>query len=357
MKKIAIEEHYLTKSFLDYFQSRKEYPILESTIDEKGRKSWQWWNSAEDYHLWVPMEVTNKLSDIGEGRLKEMDEAGIDMQVLSFNENIDRIDATDGTNLTKKINDDLSAAIKKYPDRFAGFAALAPKDPKAAADELERAVIKLGFKGAMILPHVCGEFIDAKKYWPIFEMAAKLGVPIYIHPMFPPPERQEQYSDYFGLSGAMWGFGAEAGLVALRLICSGIFDEYPNLNIILGHLGEALPFWMWRIDNITLRWSRTTLMSSPKKKSGADTTNWAKKLKKLPSQYLRDNFFITNSGMLWQPALLCTHLALGAERILFSVDYPFESCQEAAQFIETAPISEVDKEKIFHLNTEKLLGL
>jgi predicted TIM-barrel fold metal-dependent hydrolase len=195
----------------------------------------------------------------------------------------------------------------------------------------------------LIFPHVNGEFIDGKKYWPIFERAAALNVPLYIHPTFPPLNRKKQYSGYPELAGSPWGFAAEAGLGVVRLICSGIFDEYPNLKVILGHLGEALPFWMWRLDNCILRQSDATLLT--------------KKLKKLPSQYIRDNFFVTTSGMNWQPALLCTHLALGADKILFAADYPFESSDEAVQFMETASISDSDKEKIFHLNTEKLLGL
>jgi 2,3-dihydroxybenzoate decarboxylase len=356
VKRIAIEEHCLTDYFLEYLQQRKEYPRLESVMGEEGPRKWRWWDSAEEYTYWLPEAVVNKYAEIGDNRLQYMDEAGIDMQVLSFNYNIDQLNAADAMTLTRKINDRISEAVKKYPDRFVGFAAVALKDPKATADEFERAVTKLGFKGTMILPHVNGEFIDAKKYWPIYERAAKLDVPVYIHPMFPPPERFEPYLEYPDLSGAMWGFGAEAGLAVMRLICSGIFDEYPNLTIILGHLGEALPFWMWRLDNSMIKAAAHVHRSSRDSNSTANIP-LVNKLKRLPSEYFRDNFYVTTSGMLWQPALVCAELAIGADRILFSADYPFESSKDMVEFIESSAISENDKEKVFHINAERLLKL
>ena len=357
MKKIALEEHCFTPYFLEYFQSRSEYPKLESISDESGQKIWRWWNSAEEYMTWLPPLTVSKLSDVGEGRLRDMDEVGIDVQVLSFNTNIDMLTDEEGTNFTKKINDIFAAAIDKYPERFVGFAALNLKAPDAAADELERAVRQLGFKGTMILSHNRGEFLDAKKYWPIFQRAAMLNVPVYIHPTGPPPERLKQYAGYRELASAMWGFAAETGLTAMRLICSGIFDEYPNLKIILGHMGEALPFWMARLDNRMQSRAFGTSPTNIQLKNGIDTRRLTEKIKRLPSEYIRDNFFITTSGMQWDPALLCALLALGADKILFAVDYPYESDQDSIQFLESAPISEDDKEKIFHSNAEKLLGL
>ncbi len=356
MKKIAIEEHCFTQYFIDYMQSRKKYPKMEAVI-ENGKKVWRWWDSAEEYHTFLPEFILNKLCDLGEGRLKDMDEAGIDMQVLSFNPDIAQLDAADAVALTKKVNDVLYAAVKKHPDRFSAFAALALKAPEAAADELERAVRQLGFKGAMVLSHVEGEFIDAKKYWPVFERAAKLGVPIYIHPIHSPPDRLKMFSGYPQLTGSMWGFAIEAGLTAIRLICSGIFDKYPGLKIILGHLGEALPFWMARIDDRVQSSADTNMVSNLEMEKGSDVTSLTKKLKKLPSQYFKDNFFVTTSGMMWQPALLCTQLALGTDRILFATDYPFEQSREEVEFMETVPLSEDEREKIFHLNAERLLGL
>jgi 5-carboxyvanillate decarboxylase len=354
--KIAIEEHCFTQYFIDHMQSRQKYPKMEAVI-ENGKKVWRWWDSAKEYHTFLPEFILNKLCDLGEGRLKDMDEAGIDMQVLSFNPDIAQLDAADATALTREVNDILYAAVKKHPDRFVSFAALALKAPEAAASELERAVKQLGFKGTMVLSHIEGEFIDAKKYWPVFEKAAALGVPVYIHPIHPSPDRLKMYTGYPQLTGSMWGFSVEGGLTAIRLICSGVFDAYPDLKIILGHLGEALPFWMSRIDDRVQSPADIGMVSSLEIERGADVTRLTQKLKKLPSQYFKDNFFVTTSGMLWQPALFCTQMALGIDKILFAADYPFEPGREAVEFMEALPISNIDKEKLLHLNAERLLGL
>lgn len=343
MKKIAIEEHFDTEEFVNYLRSRKDYPKVETTEDSKHNRI-EVMRYSPDYYT-VRGPVMSRLLDVADVRLKEMDEAGIDMQVLSFvAPGTEVFDAPTGTTLAKKTNIELSKIIMKHPHRFAGFAALAPQDPGGAANELERAVKELGLKGAKINSNIRGEYLDDEKYWVIFERAEKLGVPIYIHPREPSPDMIKPYLTYPSLVGSMWGYAAEVGLHAMRLICSGVFDKYPGLKIILGHLGEALPFWLWRLDQ---RWQ----------KGEVPLDRLSKKLMKKPSQYVKDNFFVTTSGMFWQPALICTYLALGADSILFAVDYPFESNKEAVQFMETAPICDSDKEKIYHLNAEKLLAL
>ncbi len=343
MKKIAIEEHFLTEEFVSYLRSNKGYPRLESIEDEKNNKIERLWHSADIKGVLSP-DLKSRLLDLGEGRLREMEKTGIDMQVLSLTTGVEQFDASDGTAMARKTNDELSKVVKKYPQKFAGFAALAPQDPGAAADELERAVKELGLKGVKINSHIRGEYLDDEKYWVIFERAEKLGVPIYLHPRSPSPDMLKPYLAYPGLAGAVLGFAAETSLHAIRLILSGVFDKYPGLKIILGHLGEALPFWLWRIDN---RYLKERIASDPR----------ARKLEKTPSQYFKDNFLVTTSGMLWQPALLCTYLALGADRILFAVDYPYESSREAVEFMEVAAICDSDKEKIYHLNVEELLAL
>lgn len=321
MKKIAIEEHFWTEDIINLFRSRKE--PSGGLVDP---------------------DIGSRLLDLREGRLRDMDESGIDMQVLCLASGLESFDASDGTAMAKKINDYLSEVVKGCPERFAGFAALAPQDPGAAANELERAVRELGLKGAKINSHIRGEYLDDPKYWVIFERAEKLGVPIYLHPRRPSPDMLKPYLTYPALAGSMWGYAAETGLHAMRLIFSGVFDKYPGLKIILGHLGEALPFWLWRIDN---RWLREQVASDP----------MSKKLKKKPSQYIKDNFLVTTSGMFWQPALLCVYMALGAERILFAVDYPYESNREAVEFMDAMPICDSDKEMIYHANAERLLLL
>ena len=357
MKKIAIEEHCFTQYFVDFLQSRKEFPKIEGILGERGQKTWRWWNSPQEYQPWIPAPVVSKISDLGEGRLKDMDEAGIDMQVISFSTTIDWLDAKEGTDMTRRINDIFAQAVNMYPNRFAALAAMYLKDSNAAADELERSVKQLGFKGAMVVPHVNGEFIDDRKYWPAFEKAAQLNVPIYIHPTFPPPERLKQYSGYPELVGAMWGYAAETGLAAVRLICSGIFDQYPDLKIILGHMGEALPFWMSRLDQRLHSPTSDTPVSERERKETAGFTTLVEKLKKLPSQYIKDNFFVTTSGIFWQPVIKFVSSVLGTDKVLFAVDYPFESSKQGAQFIESLEMPDDDKEKISYLNAQKLLRL
>ena len=337
MKKIAVEEHFTTEEYLTHLRSRRDIPKRD-TIEKAGKKFERDWWSPTNYMLIDPGRP-NKAIDLGEGRLKDMDESGIDMQVLSLaGPGVGQFDASDGTHMAKSTNDELSKVIKRYPKRFAGLAAIAPQDPDAAANELERAVKKLGLKGAMITGNIRGDFLDDQKYWVIFEMAEKLEAPIYIHPWAPPSDMIKPYLTYPELALPMWGFAAETGLHAMRLICSGVFDKYPGLKIILGHLGEAIPFWLWRLDS---RWS------------------WSegKKLQKNPSQYFKDNFYVTTSGMYWQPVLQFVCSALGSDRIMFATDYPYESIKEAAQFIESATISDGDKRQISHLNSEKILGL
>jgi 2,3-dihydroxybenzoate decarboxylase len=178
-------------------------------------------------------------------------------------------------------------------------------------------------------------------------MAEKLNVPIYLHPGKMSPDMSQPYLTYPVLAGAMWGFAAEAGLHAMRLICSGIFDKYTGLKIILGHLGEGIPYWLWRIDN---HWARYIARMT-------QTGFQDNKVQKKPGQYFADNFYVTTSGMYWQPALQLCHSALGADRILFAADYPPESSIEAVQSIASMPIEDSYKEMIYHLNAEKLLGL
>src|SRR5216684_2147953 len=198
--------------------------------------------------------IVERLDDLGTLRLKEMDEAGIDIQVLSHaNPSLQKLDAATAVPLARRVNDRLHEAVQRHPDRFAAFAALPTADPTAAADELERAVTKLGFKGAMIHGLTNGRFIDDRQFWPIFERARSLDVPIYIHPAPPHPAVVDAYyRDYLkefpGLVSAAWGFTVETATQGIRLVLSGVFDKYPGLKIIMGHLGESLPFSLWRID-------------------------------------------------------------------------------------------------------------
>ena len=338
MKKIAVEEHFFTRVHLDHLRTRQSYPRLETGEDDRHQKVERLFRAPNSSQAFGAEQV-NRLLDIGAGRVTEMDNAGIDMQVLSLSgPGVEELDPSDSVRLARSANDQLAEAIKAHPGRFAGFAALPYAEPRAAAAELERAVTRLGLCGAKINSHVGGQYLDDRKFWPLFETAEKLGVPVYLHPKEPPRGLLELLSPYPGLPTAMWGFAAEAGLHAMRLICSGLFDAHPKLKIVLGHLGEAIPFWLWRIDNSWLK----TPQTFPRRK---------------PSEYFRENFFVTTSGMFDERAFMYVYDTLGADRIMFAVDYPYESNERGSKFIDSIPVSPSDKEKICHGNAEKLLRL
>jgi 2,3-dihydroxybenzoate decarboxylase len=283
-----------------------------------------------------------RLNDLGELRLREMDEAGIDFQVISHAPSpIQQLDPTSAVELATASNDRLHDAIDRNPERFAGFAALPTTDPTAAAAELDRTVTRLGFKGAMIHGQSQGRFHDDRRFWPIFERAQALDVPIYLHPGPPHPAMVEAYyADYLDdfpfLNSAAWGYTIDTATQALRLILSGLFEEYPRLKIILGHQGEGLPFLVDRIDEALKR---------PGNKPISFKETFCR------------NFYITTSGHFSTPALLCSILEVGIDRILFSVDWPFVENAPGVQWMETLPVSPEDKAKMLNGNARRLLKL
>lgn len=346
MKKIAFEEHFTTEEQAGYIRDiiLKKYPVKRINKQEEYMNLEIRWVPTSDQSTTLvgANAVMQKLLDIGDGRIKELDESGIDMQVLTLvSPGVQMLDGPTAVSTMKRTDDYLAEVVRSHPERFVGLATLAPQNPIASAKELERAVKKLGLRGACVNSQTNGEYLDDQKFWPIFETAEQLDVPIYIHARIPSQQMVKAYMGYPGMALAFWGYGAETSLHAVRLICSGVFEKYPRLKIILGHLGEALPFWLWRLDR---RWS-----------AGAGGS--AKGFSRKPSEYFRDNFYITTSGNFWFPPLQESMLAIGADRILFAVDYPFESNQDGVRFIDSVPISHGDKEKICHFNAEKLLKL
>jgi 2,3-dihydroxybenzoate decarboxylase len=286
-------------------------------------------------------ELSRRLYDLGELRIREMDEAGIDVQVISHGApSTQRLSADSGTELTRRVNDRLHAAIAPYPQRFAAFAALPTSDPTAAARELERTV-ELGFKGAMIHGLANGLFLDDRRFWPIFERAERLDVPIYLHPAVPHPAVMEAYykdytRDFPMVIRAAWGFTVETATQAIRLVLSGVFEAHPRLKVILGHLGETLPFLVWRIDQALARPGQKTLRFR---------------------EIFCDHFYITTSGNFSNPALLCCMMELGIDRILFAVDWPFVANRPGTQWMERVPLCDDDKIKILSGNARRLLHM
>ncbi|HEV2298874.1 MAG TPA: amidohydrolase family protein [Candidatus Acidoferrales bacterium] len=288
-----------------------------------------------------------KLLDVGSGRIAEMDRCGLEICILSHNgPAIQAIpEVLQAIATSRRTNDYLAEHIAKYPKRLKGFAALPLQDPQAAAQELTRCVKELGLCGALVNGYSqigkadSAVYYDLPEYRPFWATVEKLDVPLYLHPRSPLESRQQDYEGHPWLLGAVWGFAAETSIHALRLMGSGLFDEYPKLKVILGHLGEGLPFNIWRVDH---RISKLTHGTKAKLPVG---------------QYLRENFYITTSGNFRTQALTDVILEVGADRVLYSVDYPFEDMAEAADWFDHAAISEPDRLKIGRTNAQMLFHL
>lgn len=328
MRTIAIEEHYATPSFI----LASNHDLRYQAKKEPGRST-------------PGPTLAERLYDIGDLRAEEMDAAGIDMQVLSLTSpGVQQMEEGEAVAIAREQNDYLADRVKYYPDRFAGFAALPTPAPEQAARELERTVNEYGFKGAAIMGHTRGRYLDDELFRPVLESAAALRVPLYIHPTPPPRQVIETY--YQGnfppnvaarLSTAAWGWHIETAVHCLRLVASGAFDRFPGLQIVIGHLGEAIPFMLSRIDQ---QLTREELY-----------------LERSAGEYFRENFYYTLGGFNYLPAFLDLLLQVGADRILFSADYPFASMESARAFLDRLPVSPADKERIAHGNAERLLGI
>ncbi len=317
LKKIILEEHFSTPEVGQYASK------VLSTID----------------HDFIEY-VKPRLADIGALRIEDMDKNGIDISVLSVTTPGVQAEADTAKAIksAKQLNDMLAEQIGHHPTRFSGFATLALQDPKDAADELERCVKQLGMKGAILNGHSNGIYLDDPRFFPVWERAESLQVPIYLHPADSPVQASNE-SDYPEMAGPGWGWTPETAGHVLRLIYGGVFDRFPKSTLLLGHMGETLPFILWRLD------SRYKMMQH------------RYPIEKMPSEYIKANVMVTTAGSFSDAPLQCAITALGADRVLFSVDYPYEYTNEAVEFIEKAPISDSDREKICHGNAERLLRL
>jgi 5-carboxyvanillate decarboxylase len=277
-----------------------------------------------------------KLLDLDAGRLADMDASGVDVHVLSLGlPGVQLFEADLAVNLASLSNDQLSEAIRRHPTRFAGLACFAPQNPGSAAREMERSITKLNLNGFLVNSHTGNDYLDEQRFWPILEAAEALGAPLYLHPRAPSDSMAGPFRDY-RLEGAIWGYGMEAGTHALRLMLSGVLDRFPGLKIVLGHMGEALPFWMWRLD----------FMAAPGARAGRGN-----RLK--PSEYFKRNFSITTSGVEDPLALRFCIDKLGIDSIMWAIDYPFQPTAPAVSFIDSAPLSDDERAKIAHVNAER----
>ncbi|WP_026468320.1 amidohydrolase family protein [Amycolatopsis balhimycina] len=286
-------------------------------------------------------EWFRRLADLAELRLADMDANGVDMQVLSLaSPGLEMIgDPGEAVAAARLVNDHLAKAVAEHPDRFAGFAALPLQDPAAAVVELRRAVEELGLKGVLYNDHVRGHYLDEPQFRPVWAELERLGVTLYLHPGTVPADNWRVFEGHPVLAGPSWGWTATVAAHALRVIYRGVFDEFPGASLTLGHMGELLPFQLARLDS---RYAHV---------APEDRT------RQLPSYYLRNNVYVTTSGVMSHAALLGATHAVGIDRVLFSIDYPFESSAEAVEFLRTAPYSPADLERIAHGNAERVLGL
>lgn len=331
IRTITLEEHYATPAFM-------EGPGLQLKQQAQAAKA----------HPKVAAGITHlieQLCDLGQGRIAAMDAAGIDIQVLSLTApGVEQLDTPEAIGLAREANDHLANAVHRYPNRFAGLAAVPTMAPASAAAELERMVREHGFKGGLINGHTRGRYLDDAFFWPILECAEALQVPLYLHPT-PPPQAVIEASyvgNYapgvsIGLATAAWGWHIDTANHILRLILSGAFDKYPRLQLIIGHLGEGLPGMLPRLE-----------AALPKELT---------KLERPIGAYLRENLYYTVSGFNYLPTFLDLFLQVGAERIMFSADYPYGSMAQAQAFLTQLPVSPADKERIAHRNAENLLRL
>ncbi len=294
-------------------------------------------------------ELQGRLLDIQERRLREMDAHGIEMMLLSLNapavQAIPNPEKAD--DVARRSNDFMAEQIVRQPTRFAGLAALPMQTPELATRELVRCVKELGFCGALvngfsqIADSPSGIYYDIKAYWPFWAEVERLEVPFYLHPRNPLPKDAAIYEGHRWLLGPSWAFGQETAVHALRLMGSGLFDAHPRLNIVIGHMGEGLPYSMWRIDNHN-KWMRVQ-------------NNYP--AKRLIGEYFRENFYITTSGNFRTQTLIDAMLEIGSDRILFSTDWPFENIDHASDWFDAAPISEIDRQKIGRDNARALFKL
>ncbi len=324
MRTITLEEHFATPEF---FAGPARF-----VKDRAGKMGGRY------------AQVVDRLCDVDDLRISEMDAAGIDMQILSLSApGVEQMDAAEATAMAQSTNDYLAAAINRHPSRFAGFAALPTSAPKQAVQELERCFAQPGFKGIVINGHNRGRYLDDKFYWPILEAAEALNAPIYLHPT-PPPQQVIDIS-YGGfdplvtdlLAGGGWGWHIETAIHMLRIICGGVFDRFPKLQFVIGHMGEGLPFFFQRFEILPMQ---------------------VTKLQRPILSYLKQNVHYTFSGMNFQPTFLNLLLELGGvDRIMFSADYPYQSMPQARAFLDHIPVSPADRARIAHGNAERLFGI
>jgi len=337
--RIAAEEAWAPASLL------QKYKVLL----EKNPASWDpGFRSLWGFFLGSTPRATSlvdRIQDLGPRRIADMDATGIARQIVFLSSpGVQVFGTEEGTSIAKDLNSQLSDEISSFKNRYTALAAIAPQDPSNAVKELQRAVTKLGFKGAVVNSHTQGEYLDEPKFWPILEAAEALDVPIYLHPNTPPAAMIQPFLPR-GLDGAIYGFAVETGLHLLRMIVGGVFDRYPRLKVVVGHLGEGLPYWQFRMD-----FMHRSMVASNRYPG-------AQPLKKQPSDYLKENIWVTTSGMQWAPAIKFCLEVLGEDRVMYAMDYPYQFVPEEVKVTDELAVSEKVRAKLYQKTAETVFNL
>ena len=338
-RRIATEEAFATRELLDGFRKL----LAGRTLDDPGfHNLWGFYLGSTSPRA---VQVIERLQQLGQARIADMDECGIAQQILALTSpGVQVFDAQTAHSLAVDANDQLAEAVRKHPSRYAGLVAVAPQDPTHAAKEIERGISRLGLKGVIINSHTHHTYLDEPRFWDIFAAAEACDAPIYLHPNTPSKDLIGPLMAR-GLEGAVFGFGVETALHTLRIIVSGVFDRFPKLKLVLGHCGEALPFWLYRLDYMHGAMVRANRYES------------VKPLKKPLSDYLRHNVYVTTSGMAWEPAIMFCHNVLGADHVMYAMDYPYQVVAAEVAASDDLPLTAADKQAFFQTNAERLFKL
>jgi len=337
--RIATEEAFATREQIDCYLRM----VKDGTADRGLVSLWGFYARSPAQRA---TEIIARLLDLGAERIRHMDETGIDKAILALTSPGAQplADVAEARGLAERANDYLAAEVEARSDRYIGMTAVAPQDPQWSAREILRGARELGFKGVQINSHTQGQYLDHPKFDPIFRALADTGQPLYLHPATPPDSMIGPMLEA-GLDGAIFGFGVETSLHLLRLITSGIFDRYPELQIMVGHMGEALPFWVYRLDYMHQACVRSQRYAA------------MKPLKKSILEYLRSNVLITTSGMAWAPAILFTQQVVGEDRVMYAMDYPYQFVADEVRAHDNLDIPPATKRKLMQSNAERWFRL
>ncbi len=337
-KRIATEEAFATREQIDVYMRM----VKDGTADKGMVSLWGFYAQSPSERATL---IIDRLLDLDQRRLADMDSTGIDVAILSLTSPGVQplLDTEEAKGMVQRANDYLAERCQAHPDRFVGMTSIAPQDPEWSAAEIRRGA-GLGFRGVMVNSHTHGEYLDEAKFDPIFKALSDTGQPLYIHPATAPDGMIDKFVEA-GLDGAVFGFGVETGFHLLRLITTGIFDRYPDLNIIVGHMGEALPYWLYRLDFMHQAGVR------------AQRYERLKPLKKTISQYMQQNVYVTTSGMAWSPAIKFAQSVLGEERVMYAMDYPYEYVADEVRAHDLLDINDAAKKKLMQTNAEHVFKL